>query len=318
MKLKKKLFDYIETITTWSIEANDMKLTLPLHIKLRYVLWFATIAHQKVVFVKGEESNIRNYYKTVSMIEELSSFPVILVFEHLKTYDKERLVKKHISFVVVEQYIYIPFAFMKIDTKKTTQALKKAKELTPLASAILLGYLVKKIASSLMISEIAIIVNQGLREVSSALTLLEEHRFIRVQKKGRKKIVFFEYREEILDEFISKQRSPIKANFFTNSPIKEDMLYSSFTALTRHSTLVDNEIKTIAIHTKKKKLLASLEPCFEEEATYQVEIWNNDPYLFSTENTVSPLYLLQLFKDNEDERIAYALNEIRKKIKDTN
>jgi len=313
MDFKKKLFDYIETITRWSIETNDMKLTLPLHLKLRYELWFATIAHQKVVFIKGEESNIRNYYKTVSMIEELSSLPVILVFEHLKTHDKERLIKKHISFVLVNKYIYIPFALMKIDTKKTIQALKKVKELTPLATALLLGYLVKKIASNLMISEIAIIVNQGLREVSSALTLLEQHGFIRVQKEGRKKIVFFEYREEILDDFISKQRSPIKATFFTNSPIKEDKLYSSFTALALHSTLVDNEIKTIAIHFKNKKLLDSLEACFEEEATYTVEIWNIDPFLFATKNTINPLYLLQLFKDNEDERIEYALNEIRKK-----
>ena len=51
MGFKKKLFNYIETITTWNIEPNDMKLTLPLHIKLRYELWFATIAHQKVVFI---------------------------------------------------------------------------------------------------------------------------------------------------------------------------------------------------------------------------------------------------------------------------
>ena len=316
MKAKKKLFNYIETITTWSIDEHDMKLTLPLHIKLRYELYNATLAQQKVLFAKGEESDIRNYYKIVSTLETLSDLPVILVFDHLKSQDRERLIKKHIAFVVVEQYIYMPFALMQIDTKKTTQTLKKVKELSPLADALLFGYLVEKIKSNLMISEVSTLVNQGIREVSNALTLLEQHGFLRVEKRGRKKIVSFEYSEEILNYFITKQRSPIKATFFTNSLIKDELIYSSFSALALHSTLVDNGIKTIAISAKNKKLLDSLEECFEEDATYKVEIWDRDPSLFSTKNSINPLYLLRLFKENEDERIAYAVDEIREKIKD--
>jgi len=316
MKAKKKLFNYIETITTWSIDEHDMKLTLPLHIKLRYELYNATLAQQKVLFAKGEESDIRNYYKIVSTLETLSDLPVILVFDHLKSQDRERLIKKHIAFVVVEQYIYMPFALMQIDTKKITQTLKKVKELSPLADALLFGYLVEKIKSNLMISEVSTLVNQGIREVSNALTLLEQHGFLRVEKRGRKKIVSFEYSEEILNYFITKQRSPIKATFFTNSLIKDELIYSSFSALALHSTLVDNGIKTIAISAKNKKLLDSLEECFEEDATYKVEIWDRDPSLFSTKNSINPLYLLRLFKENEDERIAYAVDEIREKIKD--
>ena len=316
MKAKKKLFNYIETITTWSINEYEMKLTLPLHIKLRYELWYATLAQQKVIFAKGEESDIRNYYKTVSTLETLSDLPVVLVFDHLKAQDRERLIKKHIAFVVQEQYIYMPFALMQIDTKKTIQTLKKREELSPLADALLLGYLVEKIESNLMISEIATLVNQGIREVSNALTLLEQHQFLRVEKIGRKKIVYFEYSEEILNYFIAKQRSPIKATFFTNSPIEDELIYSSFSALAVHSTLVDNEIKSIAISAKNKKLLNRLEKCYEEDARYKVEIWDREPSLFSMKNSINPLYLLRLFKENEDERIDYALDEIREKIKD--
>jgi len=316
MKTKRKLFNYIETISTWSIDEYDMTLTLPLHIKLRYELYYATLAQQKVIFAKGEESDIRNYYKTVLTLETLSNLPVVLVFDHLKSQDRERLIKKHIAFVVLEQYIYMPFALMQIDTKKTTQTLKKVKELSPLADALLLGYLVEKIESNLMISEVATLVNQGIREVSNALALLEQHKFLSVEKRGRKKIVSFTYSEEILNYFITKQRSPIKATFFTNSPIEYEPVYSSFSALALHSTLVDNGIKTIAISSKNKKLLDSLEECFEEDATYKVEIWDRDPSLFSIKTSINPLYLLRLFKENEDERIAYALDEIRKKIKD--
>jgi len=310
MKLKKKLFNYLETITKWSIEESSINLTLPLHIKLRYELWYATIANQKVIFAKGEESDIRNYYKTVTILEELSNLPVVLIFEHLKAQDRERLIKRHIAFVVQEQYIYMPFALMQIDTQKIAQSLKKLKELTPLADALLLGYLIEAITSNLMISEIAKISNQGIREVSNALALLEQYGFVRVEKKGRKKMVYFEYSEEILDYFISKQRTPIKATFFTNSPI-EKKIYSSFSALALHSTLIDNQIKTIAISAKEKKLLDGLEQCFEEDATYQVEIWDRDPSLFATQQSIHPLYLFRLFRESDDERIEYALDEIR-------
>jgi len=313
MKPKKKLFNYLETITSWSIEESDIKLTLPLHIKLRYELWYAIIAKQKVIFAKGEESDIRNYYKTVTILEELSNLPVVLVFEHLKAQDRERLIKRHIAFVVQEQYIYMPFALMQIDTQKVARPLKKFKELTPLADALLLGYLVEEIASNLMISEVAKIVNQGIREVSNALALLEQYGFVRVEKKGRKKMVYFDYSEEILDYFITKQRLPIKATFFTNSSI-EKKIYSSFSALALHSTLIDNQIKTIAISAKDKKLLDGLEQCFEEDATYQVEIWDRDPSLFATQQSIHPLYLFRLFIESDDERIRYALDEIRDRI----
>ena len=52
----------------------------------------------------------------------------------------------------------------------------------------------------------------------------------------------------------------------------------------------------------------------KEDARYQVEVWNRDPFIFSIDGNVNPLYILRLLKDAHDERTEYALDDIEEKI----
>jgi len=316
MNLKKEITNYIETTTAWQIKDSDFKTTLPLHIKRRYELWKANIAGGNILFAKGKEDDIRRYYKTVSLLEESTKVKTVLVFETLKPSDRERLIKKHIAFVVKDRYIYMPFALMQIATENITLPAKKLKQITPLADTILLGYLVGEIESDLMISQISTLLNQGIREVSNALVILEQYHFIRIEKQGRKKLVFFENQEEAFEFFVKQHYMPVKSTFFTNNKIEDEIIvYSSFSALTRHSTLIDNGLQTIAIDGKNQLLFESLDECFEEDADYRVEVWDRDPSVFGVDKTVNPLYLLRFFENSDDERIGYALDDIKEKTR---
>jgi len=73
----------------------------------------------------------------------------------------------------------------------------------------------------------------------------------------------------------------------------------------------------VAIHVKDKLFLKSLSECFEEDAKYKVEVWDRDPLVFSLNNRVNSLYLLRFFNYNDDERIGYALADIKKKIEES-
>jgi len=318
MSLKKEILNYIEKTTSWQITEDDLTVTLPFHIKRRYELWSATIAGKKVLFAHGNEVDIRRYYKTVFFIEESADVNVILVFDKLNLSDRERFIKKHISFVVKDKYIYMPFALMQIESEERASFPQKIKPLSPLADTLLLGYLVKEIASNLMISEIATLLSQTIRDVSNALVLLEQHGFVRIDKQGRKKMVYFKNEEEAFDYFVVQQHLPIKSTFFTDSNIEENkIIYSSFSALSKQSTLVDNSLRTVAIHIKDKLFLKSLRECFEEDAKYKVEVWDRDPLVFSINNRVNSLYLLRFFNYNDDERIDHALADIKKKIEES-
>ena len=54
--------------------------------------------------------------------------------------------------------------------------------------------------------------------------------------------------------------------------------------------------------------------CDKDTANYKIEVWDRDPSLFSYINAVNPLYLLRLFRNIEDERTEYALEEIEENI----
>jgi len=53
----------------------------------------------------------------------------------------------------------------------------------------------------------------------------------------------------------------------------------------------------------------------EDEACYRVEVWDRDPHTFAQSNVVNLFYVSRQFKDDEDERVQYALKEIEEKIK---
>ena len=77
---------------------------------------------------------------------------------------------------------------------------------------------------------------------------------------------------------------PVKSTFFTDGKIEdEETIYSSFSALSQHSTVVDHGLLTVAINGKNRLLLKSLSECFED--------------------------------DSDDERIGYALDDIKNKIR---
>jgi hypothetical protein len=120
----------------------------------------------------------------------------------------------------------------------------------------------------------------------------------------------------VYERLLREGLSPLKKSFFTSSEIfGNKAVKSGYSALAHYSTLMDTGITTVAISRKAKNLLLDLDTCEEDEALYRVEVWDRDPHTFSQRNVVNPLYVLRQFKDDDDERVQYALKEIEEEIK---
>ncbi|RLA83128.1 MAG: hypothetical protein DRG78_05315 [Epsilonproteobacteria bacterium] len=319
MKLKKEIFNYIETNTQWSIKHKELNINLPIYIKSAYDLWNSSIANFDILFARVKNNNIGMtiHYNAIKKIEESCLCRAVLVFDYLDSRSINRLISKQIPFIVKNKQIYMPFAFMQLQTDKLSlKVLNKSTDLTPDTDIILIGYLNNKLNSQMMIKDIATIINREIRATSIALTILESLEYIRLEKVGRKKIIHFIPKKNIYEQLKKNGKSPIKYKFYTNSNIlNKNSTKSGYSAISRFSRLIDNAIPTIAIDTKKlpKIEIANIK-CEKEDALYLVEIWNREPSIFSIENTINPLYILRLFKDEDDERTKYALEEIENKI----
>jgi len=206
---------------------------------------------------------------------------------------------------------------MQIATPKQSKNLTyKSERLSPDADLILIGYLEGHIYNGMMVKEIASIIGREIRSTSVALSLLQEHDYASVKKQGRSKRVHFVSESEVYEKLLKEGLSPLKKSFFTTSQIfGNKAVKSGYSALAHYTTLMETGIPTVAISTKAKNLLTDLDTCEEEDALYRVEVWDRDPHVFAQSSVVSPLYLLQQFKDDDDERVQYALREREEKMK---
>ena len=319
MKLKKEIFSYIEKNTNWTIQGKTLEMNFPLYIKSNYELWNSSIAGVNVLFARVKEINLSmpTHYNAVKKIEELCSCNVVLVFASLDSRSIHRLIKKHISFVAKDKQIFMPFALMQIQTNKSSsKSLKKVYDLSPDADTILVGYLCNKITDGMMIKDIASIISREVRATSVALTLLESLEYLRLEKHGRSKVVYFIPQNEVYDSFKEKWKSPIKYTFYINRKLlNEDTVFSGYSALEKFSRLMDGTLTTFAISDKQlSSVVLNDIICEKEEAIHQIEVWNRNPHIFAIDDSVNPLYLLRLFSDEYDERTEDALEELEENI----
>jgi len=319
MDKQQVLFDYIDTVTGWKVEAKNREVPLPLYLRSGYAFWYAVIAGIDLVFayVKEGASDIRLYAQVYKTLTNKTGAQVVFVFDRLNTRQIDSLIRKHIPFVVLDKYIYFPFALMQIATEVKNKILSPTNEgLSPDADLILIGYLDGKLFDGMIVKEIANVIGREARATSNALTMLEELGYIRLQKHGRSKSVHFIDRTEVYKRVSKQALSPVKKSFFTSSTInRNQVIKSGYTALSEYSSLVETGIPTVAIGKKDKKLLEELTVCEEDEALYRIEVWDRNPQTFSYGDTVHPLYLLRRFKNDDDERVQYAVEKIEKEMK---
>ena len=316
MKTKKEIFEYIQKSTNWKIVPNNITVNVPLYLKSGYELWGAKIQDLSVVFasVKDETIDIRVHQNAIKRLGELTSCHTVLVFDKLDSRSIESLIKKHIPFVIQDKQIYMPFALLQIQTQSMKKASLREASLTSDADMILIGYLDTQINSEMMIKEVAQAIGRELRATSQALKVLEALGYVQIEAKGRSRYIYFISPMEVYERLKEEARSPVKYSFFAKGFIGENV-YSGFTALSHHSTLIEEKIKTVAISHKQltSEQVEALE-CDEDEAEYKIEVWNREPSVFAHNDTINPLYVLRFFKNDEDERVQEAVEQLETKI----
>ena len=318
MNTKKDLFNFIETSTNWVINEKEFHIKIPLYIKAAYELWNTEIAGFGVLFlkIKDPQVDMRIHQNAVKKIEELCSCKAVLVFEKLDGRNANSLIKKHIPFIIENKQIYMPFALIQMQTEHVKAKQKKYNQLTVDADIILIGYLDNMIANGMIIKDISEILNRDFRAVSNALDVLESFSFVNIEKVGRSKQVYFIPKLEVYERLKENIKSPIKYTFYTEKNLEKENIFSGYSALAKYTSLLDESIKTIAVSQKalKSMNIEELLECDKDIAKYKIEVWDRDPFLFSHNNAINPLYLLRILKNIEDERTQYALEEIEENI----
>ncbi len=293
---------------------------IPNFIDARYRLQMVSLNAQKMIFIypKTELEQIVILKKHIAWIQKNENLPVVLVLKELSYRQKEYLICEKIPFIVEGKQIYIPFMAVYLQEQCSAEKMRR-KEILPSAQMLLLHFIYGG-AQELSTSQAAKELELTPTSISRASRQLEEMELLRIRKVGVQRIMQSEDSSKILfQKAEDKLLNPIKRTIYIpKEHVSTDLLESGYSALAEYSMLNAPNVSCYAterISQWKDVMTNSLQ---NSQGQVAVEMWRYNPRKLSTRDTVDELSLALALREDADERVEGAveemLNELWRKI----
>ena len=284
--------------------------SLPLYIAGSYDFHRAYIADKRCIIIKPKEelAALRALKKQIAHIQEADNVPVVLELSSISFYRRKSLIENRIPFIS-EKQAFLPFiGAMLMDEKKPE---KKMEKFVFSTQQLFLLYLYNK-KKRLYVSEATKSLPFTAMTMTRAVKQLETADLFFVTKDGVNKVIESKYeRSELFQKAKQYLATPVrKAGYIEKSQVTSDMVYAGETVLAEKTMLNPSKVITYAVSDKSfdKKLLS--DELIDPEKQVRLELWAYDPKMFSKDNAADNLSVALSFKDNSDERIEKAAEEL--------
>lgn len=285
---------------------------VPNYLHARYRLQEVSLDGRKAVFVypKTELDSVNVVKKHFDKIQKLVGATAILVPNHLTYRQKEYLLRDKIPFIVEGKQIYLPFMAVYLQERGDAE-LQETEFLLPSAQLLLLYYIYRG-CGELMTSDVTDVLSFTPTSISRASKQLERLNLVRTEKRGVQKVMYTDKTPRKLFELAKKYlMNPIKRIVYVSkTEIYENLLMSGYTALSEYSMLNPPAVEYFAassIAVWKKCASGKLQ---NSEVQCAVELWRYDPKKLTGGECVDKLSLALSLRDNKDERIEEAVQEM--------
>lgn len=308
--LKENLDDFV-TIHSW-----PAKKIFPIYLRKNYCFYEMTILGTLCILIEiiDEMPSIDILKKHIKKVESLTNHQIIFFYKSITMYRRKSLIENKISFLIENEQMYLPF--LGLDLQKSSQyAKKEVKHFTKSAQLAYLYFLYHK-NDAINMTDFAKNMNFTNMRASRALNELYYANLITYEiggKTGRSKSYM---RISDPEYFIRGQiyiKSPIKEIVYVNTkPLGS--LTAGLDALAELSMINPPGHLVIAIgknqFDKGKKEIIMNKDLIKDSKLIEVQIWDYDPKLFSDKSHVDLLSLYASLKEENDERIEQALENI--------
>ena len=313
--------EYLDKVLGVKVIYEDVEFKhLPNFIATRYRLRMVSMNEQKMIFLypKAELEQIEVLKKHIARIQKNENLPIVLVLKELSYRQKEYLIREKIPFIVEGKQIYLPF--MAVYLQERCSAEKKSREEMLPSAQILILHFIYGGAQELSTSQAAKDLELTPTSISRASRQLEEMGLLHIRKVGVQRIMQSEDSPKILFQKAGdKLLNPIKRTvYIPKELVGTELLESGYSALAEYSMLNTPNVRCYAaerISQWKDVMTNSLQ---NSQVQVAVEMWRYNPRKLSTRNTVDELSLALALREDADERVEEAveemLNELWRKI----
>lgn len=292
---------------------------LPIYLLHRFELMEGNLFNKEVVFA-FDKGNTRltplEIKKSMDAIKKGIDKPVIYCTKAIKYIEVIRLIAYQVQFIVPGKQVYLP-EFMIYINKRDQNIPEQKDRFTPVAQQAFLYFMHNK-TPELYLGEIALKLGYSPMSISRALNELLGMKLVKKPNDGRLSYArLLDDRKTAWEKGKKYLFNPVETVRFVTPEIDSTVrgVYESgITALSRYSMLADDDKKTYAC--TKKELIKMLDSnfCkvvdFLEDSEIKLEIWKYNPGQFASGKTVDELSIYIQLKDDPDERVQQALEEM--------
>lgn len=308
--LRENIDEHI-TVVPWQ-NKNDFSLFL----KNYYDFYEMTILGTQCILIEVIDvmPNIDQLQKHMKQIKNLTDCQIVLFYKEITRYRRKSLIENRIAFVIKDGQMYLPF--LGLDLKKAQEHVgKEMKRFTIPAQIAYLYFLYHK-DEVVNMSEFAEKMGFNKMTASRALNDLYHANLITYEvggKTGRSK----EYKRIPDPDYFRNGReylkTPVRKIIYSKTkPL--GALTAGFDALARLSMINPPGHPVMAVYRNQLNNdqieIIKNKDFIKDTQLVELQVWDYDPKLFSDKHHVDLLSLYASLKEENDERVEQALEEV--------
>jgi len=313
---KKKLALYANETLHWNMVIRpvraDLTKSLPYVVGQLYEFAKVQLFDLEMTIAKVRQNeniniNVGLLKKHYVIIKKSVKKEVVLIIEKADARLAQQLIRHGIQFITLNGEFYLPQIGIRLRAKTELTPPILRKTFTPLATRILIEYLLGNSIDNITGTQLAKKMGVTPMAISNALKELEQNNVCHIQKDGRQNRLNFPDSKALWSKVKDVLSTPVTGETYIVTKKKalvKELPLSGISALAKHTMLADDEVPTLAIHKKtfnEKINNKEFQQVEAEDADYKIELWNRKPTVIG--NTVDPISLYLNLRNDVDERV---------------
>jgi hypothetical protein len=305
---------------------GEAKLRLPIFLSQLYEPFRAKLFGREMCLMmvrQGKHPTPAELEKHASLLKNLLGREVVFVLDVLPSFDRSRLLKRSIPFIVPHRQMFLPGGTIDLREVHGKPRQEKSAEVFAMPTQLMFLHQLQKRAGEdvpFALYEWATALGYSRMTISRAHKELLEAGLVNAAQSGKTVTVRFAgQRRDLWERASPKLRSPVQHEgyFRVKDVALPPMLEAGLTALAHYSDLADGRQRTLATWRMVPPSPNVVEPVpYRDTGTVLIQRWGYPPALLTEdERTVDRLSLFLSLRESADERIQSALAQLMEGVK---
>jgi AraC-like DNA-binding protein len=271
-----------------------------------------------MVDTRNDEPAAAVVRKHVAQVRTKWLADVVYVRGQVTPYNRRRLIELKVPFVVPGNQMYLPMAGVDFRERLRRQ-IETPTQFSPATQVMVIDWLLKGSDERLTPRRTAQRLGYSEMTISRAFNELEATDLVEVVRHGKERqLRFAGAKMSVWEKAQPFLRSPVTKQVRVHQPAEKPPVQAGLTALAHYSAIAPPERPIVAVYGQDQKWLplwhhvASI-PAGDPDVL-EIEVWRYRPDLFAQHGVADPLSVYLSLKDDEDERIQSALEEMIRSI----